>query len=307
MPLNDSSVAEVDSRPGSRQLLVGDVGVDGHGIGLSRRPSETGASRELARQVEGDSLERRGDPSTSHRSGRGRHRSPRRPALGRRGAGGDADAVGRPRTGQAMSRAPSISRASRAAGALGHLDQPQGVGAIAGAHHQQTADVGDRLDRLLAVGGGVADVLLAGPTMSGSGRCRTATISAVSSTDRVVWVTKARLVGVARPKARASATVSIRVTAPSGSWPMVPTTSGWPAWPISRISRPSRSGARPRGAPWRPAGRWRRGRTGCAALASAGTALGTPWAEKITGRSVSGHLVEFLHEDGALRLQGSTT
>ena len=41
-------------------------------------------------------------------------------------------------------------------------------------------------------------------------------------------------------KLRASASVSTRVTAPGGSWPMVPITSGWPAWPISMISRPSR-------------------------------------------------------------------
>ena len=46
---------------------------------------------------------------------------------------------------------------------------------------------------------------------------------------------------------------------------MVPITSGWPAWPISRISRPvADDGARPRYAPWRPAGRWRRDRTACA-------------------------------------------
>ena len=34
--------------------------------------------------------------------------------------------------------------------------------------------------------------------------------------------------------------VSISVIEPAGSWPSVPITSGWPAWPISRISRPRR-------------------------------------------------------------------
>ena len=35
-----------------------------------------------------------------------------------------------------------------------------------------------------------------------------------------------------------SSSVSIKVIVPSGSWPMVPTTSGWPLWPISRMCRP---------------------------------------------------------------------
>ena len=39
------------------------------------------------------------------------------------------------------------------------------------------------------------------------------------------------------------------------------------------------------------------------ASAASGTDLGTPWAEKITGASVSGHLVELADEDRALPLQ----
>ena len=62
---------------------------------------------------------------------------------------------------------------------------------------------------------------------------------AVSSTDSVVWVTKPRVAGSAGAKRAASASVSIKVTAPSGNWPIVPITSGWPAWPIRSTWRPS--------------------------------------------------------------------
>jgi hypothetical protein len=53
-----------------------------------------------------------------------------------------------------------------------------------------------------------------------------ATISAVSSTDSVVWVRKARLSGSGGETASASAESSIRVIRPSGTWPKVPITSG---------------------------------------------------------------------------------
>ena len=106
-------------------------------------------------------------------------------------------------------------------------------------------------------------------------------------------------------RARAtSSSVSTSVMAPGGSWPMVPTTSGWPAWPIEDHVAPApvmdlglamdlrdqRAGGvdgeePPRRRP------------------PAGTDFGTPWAEKITGAAVVGHLVELAHEHGALRLQ----
>ena len=70
---------------------------------------------------------------------------------------------------------------------------------------------------------------LCGAAISGKRARNAATISAVSSTDSVVCVTKATLAGSRGVKVRASSTVSISTTAPSGSWPMVPTTSGWPA------------------------------------------------------------------------------
>ena len=62
--------------------------------------------------------------------------------------------------------------------------------------------------------------------MFGKRALSTATISLVSSIDSVVWVTKARLSAFFGLKVAASSAVSIRVTAPAGSWPSVPTTSG---------------------------------------------------------------------------------
>ena len=77
-----------------------------------------------------------------------------------------------------------------AAVALRHLDQPQRVGGVGRAHHDHRVDVaGDRLHRFLAVGGGVADVLLVRPDDVGKARSQRSTIAAVSSTDSVVWVT----------------------------------------------------------------------------------------------------------------------
>jgi hypothetical protein len=62
--------------------------------------------------------------------------------------------------------------------------------------------------------------------MFGNRSFRSATISAVSSIDSVVWVTKARLLGSFGMKVAASPAVSISVTAPCGNCPSVPTTSG---------------------------------------------------------------------------------
>ena len=122
--------------------------------------------------------------------------------------------------------------------------------------------------------------------MFGKRPLSTDTMSAVSSIDSVVWVTKARLFGSFGVKVAASSAVSIRVTAPGGSWPTVPTTSGWCEWPISRISRPRLK--------WIAASRWTLVTSGqvasrekkLRAWASAGTDFGTPWAENTTGALV---------------------
>ena len=131
---------------------------------------------------------------------------------------------------------------------------------------------------------------LCGSTICGKRSVRIATIAAVSSTDSVVWVMKASSCRRSSAgSARASASVSISVTAPAGNCPMVPTTSGWPAWPMSTISRPRAEmdlrlamhlgDQRAGGVEMEEIAR---------ACAASGTALATPWAEKITGWSVSG-------------------
>ncbi len=57
---------------------------------------------------------------------------------------------------------------------------------------------------------------------------------AVSSTDSVVWVTKPSAEPSGTTRSRACSSVSTSVTAPGGNCPIVPMTSGWPAWPIEK-------------------------------------------------------------------------
>ena len=100
----------------------------------------------------------------------------------------------------------------------------------------------DLLDRLLAIGGRVADVFLVRRRRSpGSALSGRATIAAVSSTRQRRLRDEGELRSpTSAGTLRASASVSTSVTAPAGSWPIVPITSGWPAWPIRTISRPRR-------------------------------------------------------------------
>ena len=84
-----------------------------------------------------------------------------------------------------------------------------------------------------------------------------------------------------------------------GASPRVPITSSWSAWPTSTIVRPSFA--------YRMASRWTfvtRGHVASItrrrrAVADSRTAGDTPWALKITVAPVR-HLVELVHEDGAL-------
>ena len=80
---------------------------------------------------------------------------------------------------------------------------------------------------------------LRGARMAGKRAVNASTIAAVSSTDSVVWVRKARFTPAGTATDRASSTVSTRVIEPAGTWPNVPMTSGWPAWPMNRMWRPS--------------------------------------------------------------------
>ena len=59
-------------------------------------------------------------------------------------------------------------------------------------------------------------------------------ISAVSSTESVVWVMKATWSGSGSSSASTSATVSTRMMF-SGASPVVPSTSSWPWWPMRMI------------------------------------------------------------------------
>ena len=152
-----------------------------------------------------------------------------------------------------------------AAGPLGHLDQAQRVGAVRCADHDQpVAARGDRLHRRLPVGGGIADVLLL--------RADDGWEALLEDGDHGGGVVDRKgglgdigeALGIARAKRRERRR---------------PSRSGWrrraaagracPPPPGGRRGRSGRSpgpcpgGREPRRAPWRPAGRWRPGRTCC--------------------------------------------
>ena len=127
---------------------------------------------------------------------------------------------------------------------------------------------------------------LCGPLMFGKRALSSATISAVSSIDSVVWVTKARLSGSFGANVLASSAVSISVTAPTGNWPSVPTTSGWWECPISRISRPRLKWIAASRCTFVTSGQVASSEKKLRARASAGTDFGTPWAENTTGALV---------------------
>ena len=59
-------------------------------------------------------------------------------------------------------------------------------------------------------------------------------ISAVSSTESVVWVMKATRSGSGTSSESTSSAVCTR-TMLSGASPVVPSTSSWPSWPIITI------------------------------------------------------------------------
>ena len=113
---------------------------------------------------------------------------------------------------------------------LGDFGEAQRIAAVGRADDQHPlAPRGDRLDRVLAVGRGVANILAARRADRGeasiaarrrSPRCRRPT--------SVVWVRNERFSGSATSSAATSSSVSTSVIEPSGTWPKVPITSGWP-------------------------------------------------------------------------------
>ena len=99
--------------------------------------------------------------------------------------------------------------------------------------------------------------------MDGKRWRRAATMAAVSSTDRVVWVTKASLSGLAgvklggRPRRPCLHQVTARPRAKAGPW--CRSLRGGRDGRSARSAGRRRGGARPRHMdPWKPAGRWRR-------------------------------------------------
>ena len=112
--------------------------------------------------------------------------------LGRRGAGGEADARACRRTIRRCRSAGGVDHVGRRAQALGQLAQAVAVGAGRAADHDHHVDLRrQQLDRVLPVLRGVADVLLLGLAHVREARaCTAARISAASSTDSVVCVTR---------------------------------------------------------------------------------------------------------------------
>ena len=117
-----------------------------------------------------------------------------------------------------------------AAGALGHFHQAQRIGGIGRADHDHRIDLGrDGLDRFLPIGGGVADVFLVRPVDRREAPLQHGDdLAGVVHRQRRLGDEGQRLRDRAGTKASASATVSIRLMAPGGNCPIVPTTSGWP-------------------------------------------------------------------------------
>ena len=111
------------------------------------------------------------------------------------------------------------------------------------------------------------------------------------------------LVGIARREGLGIRDGLDQRHAPSGSWPIVPITSGWPAWPMSRISSPRRVLLLGLDV---DLGDQRAGRVEMEEIAARGLGrhrLGHAMRRKHHRRAVIGDFVEFLDEDRALGLQ----
>ncbi len=124
---------------------------------------------------------------------------------------------------------------------------------------------------------------LRGPTIFGKRARRASITSEVSSTESVVWVINDSRASFFTSSFSTSSGDSTRYIPPCGLLycPMVPSTSGWPAWPIRIDSSPRRLA--------RATSIWTLVTSGQVAsntvrsrlFASLRTACDTPWAEKI--------------------------
>ena len=156
--------------------------------------------------------------------------------LGHRGATGDADRGAR-RPARLVQHGRVVHQVrGLGPGVGGDLDQPHGVGGIRRADDDDQVGLGgDLLHRGLTVLGRVADVVARRVDQQREPLAQPPTVSVVSSTDSVVWDSQATLAGSrtctrdCRPGRRPGGCAS-------GASPVVPTTSSWPSWPISRMS-----------------------------------------------------------------------
>ena len=160
--------------------------------------------------------------------------------LRRRGSGGQADGRGLAEP-LPVDVGGALDQSRGNAHPLGDLGEPKRIAAVGRADDQHPlAFGGDRLDRRLAVRGRVANVLAARRANRREARLE-------RLDDRGGVVDRQRGLGqegeIVRVRhsrcAATSSTVSTSVIAPSGTWPKVPITSGWPAWPMNRMWRPS--------------------------------------------------------------------
>ena len=142
-----------------------------------------------------------------------------------------------------------------------------------------------------------------GAEIAGKRRCRVATISRGVVDRQRRLGQEGEVVRIGRHGApRHRRPVSISVIVPSGTWPNVPITSGWPAWPMKRMCRPASIS--------RSAWRWtlrdqRAGRVEIvepARLGFGGHRLGHAVGGEHHRHAV-GHLVELVDEHRALGLQ----
>ncbi len=127
------------------------------------------------------------------------------------------------------------------AGSQRHFDEALGVGRIRRADDDEEIAAGSGLlHHFLAVGRGVADrIRRRVPCRFGK-----ALLQPRDDAGRVVdrerrLRDKAEIVGIGRLVGVGILDRLDQRDSPSGSWPIVPITSGWPAWPISTTWRPS--------------------------------------------------------------------
>ncbi len=226
--------------------------------------------------------------------------------LRRRGAGGDAEPDDTVEIGPVDLAGALHQHGARAAGALGHLDEAERVRAVGRADDDHAvAFWRDSLHRVLAVRGGVANIVLARDAEGRKARLQHAQ-------DFLGVVHRQRGLGdhgepvrvlgreahAHRPPSRSDAPRPAAV----GRW--CRSTSGWPAWPISKISRPPSNSRSASICTLETSGQvasstnMRRFRAACRHR------LRHPMGGKHDGRVGLRDFVQFFDEDGALGLEG---